>query len=927
MRRLEDEIDTLIALDKHRERARELLEQGMESLAAIDDNGALQHDGEGDSSPTGSGWHRSTGRIEAAMLVRVQNKHGQASQPLMEALRTLELGKHLLTPDPDRIPVLLAARAMQALIASSEETFSRSTLLCYYRIIREIYVADSPDWSAGGARAGAGGEATAYVTGECIRAILMLARTLRNTAAFFQQSHRLFRHSRDLERIPLPREWKRVESERAALESYISVRPRTPDIALHLPRLEPDGGGRYDLQRIQGYFTRLAEALRREFEVIYGNFKEAEDIIQRARAEERPPEGTESGEAWNRYIRSESGHQVAMDVIRGATRNAEKAREIIGRIQDAGAGGIPPGDAECDLGDSLEDLARLFYGISSDVRKLLEPAKRFVGSILDHELTAATQEKPVWDVREMAFAAGAYGAATDWGKDERLVRACRLLAEALSEDGMFTLGRPFHSVPKGLRWQTLQFEVCRSMAELLQNVDMPVDPRLVQRMLHPFEHNVHKSLPEPSGRGGAAQDRPRVVGWHMEDPPVPRRPAMWVSALALLALDKLARMLDGKINDIVLSHFSVKRPAAIADHLALDRIFYPDFGRRLFAVPGGRAADEENESRESIGITLQRMRAHIVGCRLPPGYAPEFSTVLHGPPGTGKTTLLEALAKSSDVPLVELSPSDIAQDGEEAIERRARVIFHALSMLTRAVIILDEFEPVLRKREDNAAKEERSLFTFLTPGMLPKLTRLHDSAEKKQVAYCLVTNHLGKLDDAAVRPGRFDRHVGIYKPDPVSRAGRFLLELCRAEASVLERVNAEPPDAGLARRFEKVIRTSGDIAPSRLFKRWFSRSAERTKPTPWNYVLNEAVEWMPHTPPVFPLPTADDGKKPRRYVDLREQDRLQLWEKALAEEYGDFDALLNSPEPVLSEFHRQRLYELRHRGKRPPPVPAAPPAD
>ena len=150
---------------------------------------------------------------------------------------------------------------------------------------------------------------------------------------------------------------------------------------------------------------------------------------------------------------------------------------------------------------------------------------------------------------------------------------------------------------------------------------------------------------------------------------------------------------------------------------------------------------------------LQRMRAHVSGLSLPKKYDDSLcSLALHGPAGTGKTTLVEALAVTCDVPLVEVTPSDLVKRGEENIEQRARAVFEALSMLTRVVILFDEFDPVL-KRRDAANNNPLSVFSFLTPGMLPKLKDLHSGAEKRSVAYVLVTNLIGE----AVAAGRIKR--------------------------------------------------------------------------------------------------------------------------------------------------------------------------
>jgi hypothetical protein len=306
----------------------------------------------------------------------------------------------------------------------------------------------------------------------------------------------------------------------------------------------------------------------------------------------------------------------------------------------------------------------------------------------------------------------------------------------LSENGVFPIGRPMQTADRGYTLHVIGFEATRACADLLANTQRyePFEPALVQRMLRLFadtrlgDHYWWKSEYESRDRG-----------------------AWWTSALAVLALGRIIRLLDRTINDRVSRHFSAKEPEQ--QDLVLGDLLYTDYG---VADAAGRA---------SAASDMLTLRSHLEGS------ASEFwSIILHGPPGTGKTTLLEALAKSSRKRYLAVTPSDILVGGAEHIERRARAVFRALELLTDTVILFDEFDSVIRRRDPRAGTP-KDVFEFLTPGMLPKLKDLRVAAKKRRVVFALATNLIGSLDNAAIRGGRFDKKIGIYPPDRVSRVG------------------------------------------------------------------------------------------------------------------------------------------------------------
>lgn len=804
MKTLDDDLNTLSRLNDYRKRAKKLRSDGHKALKSITSQ----------QSANFNGWRTSDDEVEMALVVLVQSRdvakrrEEEEVSELVEKLRGLTL-KDLFGVKGEgpsskeelaTVPVLVATRAMHALVTTSKYAFSKATLLCYYRIVREIYSADSPDWSTGGAKAGNGGESTAFMTGECVRAISALARTHKQTASFFRRTYEMYQRREQLLSLEGIEQWRDAEIERVGLSWYISTNAQLGEIALKLPpRKEPQQ--RIDLEYINEYLKTLSGALAKSIRSAKRDFNAALDEIKKYREEEKAAadeaEKKEQSESrlWRgkdqRFLRSESAHQMARSVVEQAIERAEDALKL------------------CQEGkqplDSLQKLSDLFAAINCDIKRILEPARRFLGAALDRELTAASAtSQPAWDARELVFAASSYGAVTEWRQDERLLRACALLSEAISERGLFPPGRPFHSTANGFSLYASSFEVARGFAQLLHKVEFPVAPQLVSRMLQLFEDNSI-SLKTYS-----------EVCWHAEDPPVPKRPTLWVTAVALLALERIELMLDHKINEGVLAQFSTLRFDKGEKGPRLEDLSFPDY--LLSLVPDDIKNDLPPEQRRkwSIAITLEQMHAHVLNATLPSYYSPaRFSGVLYGPPGTGKTTLLEALARSTNLPLVQMTPSDIARAGEQGIEKSAKMIFDALSMLTKAVIIFDEFEPILLKRETNSPEEERSIFTFLTPGMLPKLKKLYEAAKQQGIAYCLVTNHYQKLDEAAIRRGRFDEHIAIYHPDSLSRAGMFLDRLYKHE-------KVKVLDDNQKRRFDNAIKWTEGVNIQDLSKDFFN---------------------------------------------------------------------------------------------------------
>ncbi len=133
------------------------------------------------------------------------------------------------------------------------------------------------------------------------------------------------------------------------------------------------------------------------------------------------------------------------------------------------------------------------------------------------------------------------------------------------------------------------------------------------------------------------------------------------------------------------------------------------------------------------------------------------SVLLFGPPGTAKTTIARALAYQLKFPFIIISPHYFAENGMDGIIKSAREIFDELKILDDCLVLFDELDELVTKR--NAEFEK--IGKFITTSMLPWFQDLHD---KGDIIFVATTNHISQFDPAIKRPGRFDYVLPVGPP-------------------------------------------------------------------------------------------------------------------------------------------------------------------
>ncbi|MGB0313732.1 MAG: AAA family ATPase, partial [Poseidonia sp.] len=147
------------------------------------------------------------------------------------------------------------------------------------------------------------------------------------------------------------------------------------------------------------------------------------------------------------------------------------------------------------------------------------------------------------------------------------------------------------------------------------------------------------------------------------------------------------------------------------------------------------------------------------------GVTPPKGVLLVGPPGCGKTLLAKAVANSTDATFIRMVGSELAQKYIGEGGRMVRELFSLAKEKAPSVIFLDEIDAIGAKRLDGSTSGDREVQRTLMQLLaeLDGFDALHD------VKIIAATNRPDILDDALLRPGRFDRVIEIPIPDEASR--------------------------------------------------------------------------------------------------------------------------------------------------------------
>ena len=157
------------------------------------------------------------------------------------------------------------------------------------------------------------------------------------------------------------------------------------------------------------------------------------------------------------------------------------------------------------------------------------------------------------------------------------------------------------------------------------------------------------------------------------------------------------------------------------------------------------------------------------------GIEPPKGVLLVGPPGTGKTLMAKAVANATNATFIRMVGSELVQKyiGEGA--RLVRELFELAKEKAPSIIFIDELDSVGAKRLDVTTSGDREVQRTL----MQLLSELDGFTPTSNIKIIGATNRPDILDDALLRPGRFDRIVDVGLPDHDARQQIFTIHLRR----------------------------------------------------------------------------------------------------------------------------------------------------
>jgi predicted ATPase len=386
------------------------------------------------------------------------------------------------------------------------------------------------------------------------------------------------------------------------------------------------------------------------------------------------------------------------------------------------------------------------------------------------------------DAQQLAFAVMADLLAHDGkltpasGQYDLYQAAIAAFFAAQEPSGRWPLSRPLFHYPISGNAYCYTFE---TLTELLRPALPREEGRTYRGLLEPYlpklfaawDYAMRTRVPLDDRSGG-------TYGWSSTHHIGRDAPEAWATA-AVFSYGQVLRCMSGHIvAERAATELGVRRPdyperkSAEEDLAARGDTWVEDewtVGRELASL----FLHPTNSPRETlVDDAIRDPDAPVIGT------SNARSAVLFGPPGTGKTTLVEALAGALGWRYVEILASDFLREGVDGVPAQADRIFERIMQLDRCVVLFDEIDELI---QDRTRESSDPFGRFLTTSMLPKIAKLW---KQRRLIFFVATNHVSRADAAITRTSRFDARIFVAPPGLAVKERELRRELEKGTPSI-----------------------------------------------------------------------------------------------------------------------------------------------
>ncbi len=228
---------------------------------------------------------------------------------------------------------------------------------------------------------------------------------------------------------------------------------------------------------------------------------------------------------------------------------------------------------------------------------------------------------------------------------------------------------------------------------------------------------------------------------------------------------------------------------AINDSFGVQRVLDDETDARAQAMEVEASPDVRYEDIGGIDEQVREVREAVEDPLVNPdlfeavGVDPPKGVLLHGPPGTGKTMLAKAVANETDATFIKMAGSELVRKFIGEGSRLVRDLFDLAEEREPAVIFIDEIDAVASKRTDSKTSGDAEVQRT----MMQLLSEMDGFDDRGDIRIMAATNRFDMLDEAILRPGRFDRLIEV--PKPAAEGRERILEIHTADMNVADDVD------------------------------------------------------------------------------------------------------------------------------------------